>query len=131
MTPEEAKVLYKVFAETMKSEFETTKKVIRAIPEDKKSYKPDPKAKSADELAWHIATSELWFINVVIDGKATMPEPLAIPASVSSILEWYEPQYNDLVKRLPELPAEKLSMPIPLFGDFVLPAVSYLNIMNL
>src|SRR5262245_60307040 len=62
-TPEQAQVLFKVFADTMTNEMDSTKKVIRAIPEDKKGYKPDPKARSAHELAWHIATSEVWFLD--------------------------------------------------------------------
>jgi len=49
MTPEQAKLLCNVFTDTMKFENEATKKVIRAIPEDKKSYKPELKSKSAEE----------------------------------------------------------------------------------
>ena len=56
MTPEQGKLLSQVFINTIQNETETTKKVIRAIPEDKKSYKPDPKSMSANDLA---ATSDL------------------------------------------------------------------------
>ena len=82
MTSEQGKLLLNVFADTMKNESETTKKIIRAIPEEKKTYKPDPKAKSAHELAWHIATSEVWFIDGVINGKFSMGEPPEMPPTI-------------------------------------------------
>lgn len=131
MTPEQGKLLLHVFADTMKNECETTKKVIRAIPEDKKTYKPDPKAKSAHELAWHIATAEVWFMDGVINGKFSMDEAPAMPGTVPAIVEWYEKNYSTLANRLKELSAEKLTTPIPFFGLMELPAVSYLNFLNL
>ena len=47
MTPEEAKLLCKVFVDTIQQETETTKKVMRAVPEGKKAYKPESKSMSA------------------------------------------------------------------------------------
>jgi uncharacterized damage-inducible protein DinB len=131
MTPEQAKLMYNVFADVMKSENEMTKKVFRAIPEDKKTYKPDPKAKSAHELAWHLATSEVWFLDVVLSGKVEWAEPPSPPASIQAILDWYETNYRDRYDKLKNLPADKLAVKLPLFGDMVLPAVSYLNMMSL
>src|SRR6185503_141626 len=109
---------------------ETTEKVMRAVPEDKKSYKPDPKAKSAHELAWHIATSEVWFLDFVLSGKAEWEEQPA-PPTISAIVEWYETNYNDRLNKLRQLSAEKLTAPLNLFGAMELPAVAYLNFLNL
>ena len=36
MTPEQSKLLCKVFLDTIEQEAETTKKVIKAVPEDRK-----------------------------------------------------------------------------------------------
>ena len=44
MTPDQGKLLCKVFTDTSNHEAETTKKVIRAVPDDKKGYTPDPKS---------------------------------------------------------------------------------------
>jgi uncharacterized damage-inducible protein DinB len=131
MSPEQGKMLCTVFTDTMKTETEATKKVIRAIPEDKKSYKPDPKSKTAHELAWHLASTEVWFIDGVVAGQFSMTEGPAAPSTVSGILEWYETKYRDGVNKLKELPAEKLLKPIPFFGAMELPAVAYLNFLNL
>jgi len=131
MTPDQAKLLFKVFSDTMKNETELTSKVIRAIPEDKKGYKPDPKSKSAHELAWHLATSEVWFLDVVLSGKVDMSEPPSAPATVSAVADWYQTNYGDRMSKLEKLPAEKLSTVIPFFGIMEMPAVTYLNMMNL
>src|ERR1700757_3887738 len=82
MTPEQGKLLSKVFIDTIQNETETTKKVIRAVPEDKKGYKPDAKSMSANDLAWHIATSEVWFLSGVVAGEFQMGEPPAAPPTV-------------------------------------------------
>jgi uncharacterized damage-inducible protein DinB len=131
MTPEQGKLLFKVFLDTIVSECETTKKVIRAIPEDKKSYKPDPKAKSAHELAWHIATSEVWFLDLVLKGKAEFGQEPAPPETIGAILEWYGSNHKDRVQKLEGLAADKLITSIQLFPGFEMPAVSYLNMLNL
>jgi len=131
MNSDQAKLLFKIFADTMKNESDLTKKVIRAIPEDKKGYKPEPKSKSAHELAWHIATSEMFFAGVVIDGKVTMTESPAAPPTIAAVLEWYETNHRDALNKLQNLPAENLAMTVPFFGVMELPAVAYLNLMNL
>jgi uncharacterized damage-inducible protein DinB len=132
MTPEQGQLLSKVFIDTIQQETETTKKVIRAIPEDKKSYKPDPKSMSADELAWHIATSECWFLGGVVAGQFDMSgQQPAPPSSIRGIVEWYETNHRDLLNKLKDVPGEKLAKPVPLFPGMELPAVAYLNFLNL
>lgn len=131
MTPEQGKLLLHVFADTMKNESETTKKIIRAIPEDQKTYKPDPKAKTAHELAWHLATAEVWFVDGVINGKFSMEAPPPMPPTIAGVIEWYDKNYPAMVAKLRELPAEKLVASMPFFGVMEMPAVSFLNFLNL
>jgi len=46
-----------------------TKRVIEAIPLDKGEYRPEPVAKSALELAWHIVAAENRFLSGICMGK--------------------------------------------------------------
>ena len=131
MTPEQGKLLCKVFVDTIQQETEATKKVMRAVPEDKKTYKPDPKSMTAHELAWHIASSEMWFLDGVLAGQFTMGESPAAPPTIPAIVEWYETNHRDRLNKLKDLPAENLVKIVPLFGGMELPAVSYLNFLNL
>ncbi len=132
MNPEQGKLLCKIFCDTIQSEFETTKKVIRAVPDDKKSYKPDPKSMSAHELAWHIAGSEIFFLDGILNGKYEMSgEQPAPPPTIGAILDWYEGVHKDRIAKLESLPADKLVQSIQFFGVMELPAVAFLNLMNL
>src|SRR2546427_10619275 len=56
-------------------ELPVTKSVIDAVPEARKEYRPDPKARSASQLAWHLASSEVWFLSGIADGKLGDPRP--------------------------------------------------------
>ncbi len=132
MSPEQGKFLCNVFCDTIQMEFETTKKVIRAVPDDKKTYKPEAKSMTAHELAWHIASSEIFFLDGVINGKFdTGGENAAAPPTIGAILEWYESNHNDRMTKLQNLTADKIVNPVGFFGVMELPAVAYLNFMNL
>ena len=69
MTSDQAKFLLALTLPTIKTEHETTKRVIEAIPLDKGDYRPEPVAKSALELAWHIVAAENRFLGGICAGK--------------------------------------------------------------
>ena len=131
MNSEQGQFLCQLFLNTIQQEADTTKKVIRAIPEDKKNYKPDAKAKDAHELAWHIVSSEMFFLDAVISGQFPQGEASGAPPTISAVLDWYEGKYPDRVNKLKNLPAEKLTVPVSFFGVMELPAVAYLNMMSM
>lgn len=117
MNPEQGKFLCKVFCDTIQMEFETTKKVIRAVPDDKKSYKPEAKSMSAHELAWHIASAEMFFLYGVINGKfETGGEQPAAPATIGEILQWYESNHKNRMAQLQNLAADKVVRPVQFHG---------------
>ena len=57
MTPEQAKFLAQVMGQQLQNEWMTTYKVIAAVPEDKKNFKPQADSRDAWYLAHHIATA--------------------------------------------------------------------------
>jgi len=130
MTPEQCKALCKIFTDTSRHETETTKKIIRAVPDDKKSYKPDPKSMSAHELAWHIASAEIMFYDFILNGQMSAGRPPEAPSTIGAILDWYETNYQDRVKKVDEMPADKLAQNLVLFAGMSFPAVMYLDMMN-
>ena len=68
LTPDQAKFVLAMALPTLKSEHQTTKRVIEAIPLDKGDYRPDAVSKSALELAWHIVAAEKRFFNGIPAG---------------------------------------------------------------
>ena len=114
--------------EYTRKEMATTKAVIDAVPEARKEYKPDPKARSANQLAWHLANSEVWFLSGIADGK--FADPMAFekdtPKTIAEISQWYETNAKKEVERLRKLTQQQLATPIDFFGVFNMPAYAYL-----
>ena len=75
-------------------EMETTKKVIAAVPENKRDYRPDPHARTAWDLAWHIANSDVEFLDGIADMKFSMTETERTnkPATVAELRHLVRPR---------------------------------------
>jgi len=69
MQPEQATFFLQVVGlPALQNEHPVTKRVIEAIPLDKGDYRPEPVAKSALELAWHIVAAEQRFLSGIAAG---------------------------------------------------------------
>jgi len=62
MQPEQANFLLHPFCLPGIRNEQRIKSIIEAIPLDKGDYRPDEISKSAVNLAWHIAVSEMMFV---------------------------------------------------------------------
>ena len=69
MDQTQAQFLAQCLCKLWEGEFPATCKVLAAVPDDKRSYRPDEKSRTAWELATHIATGDIWFINSVLAGS--------------------------------------------------------------
>ena len=131
MTVEHAEFwLHDVLLGSLKNEQRTTKNVIEAIPDGKGDYRPDPHAKSALELAWHIATAEIRFLETVLNGAfdmASRPRPDSIKSG-ADIGAYYAEGFQQNFEKLAQFRGEGLIKMIDFRGLFALPAVSYVHI---
>src|SRR5437773_1488804 len=106
LTPDQATLILNAVAlRALANEHPVTKSVIAAIPADKADFRPDPVAKSAIDLAWHIVTAETRFLDAVASGVfefggATRPDSIATPADV---IGWYSERFTANVDRLKSL----------------------------
>jgi hypothetical protein len=50
------------------TEVASTGRVIAALPDDGRSYRPDPKSRTASELVVHLALTDVWFADSVAAG---------------------------------------------------------------
>lgn len=130
ITPELAIANRDFALENLLREMETTKKVIAAIPDAKRDYRPDPNARTAWELAWHIASVDVQFANEIADGKFSMEERFKNEAkTVADLVAWYDKNVRAGYDRLRKLNGEQLTRILDFYGAFQLPAVMYLNFM--
>jgi uncharacterized damage-inducible protein DinB len=129
-TPEFVLGLRAMMLDGITREMEITKKVIAAIPDAKSDYKPDPHARSAKELAWHIANSDIQFLDGIADLKFNMETPENKPQTTAQVVEWYDTNMKRGAARVAAMSVEQLLTPVSFFGVFNFPAVFYLGFLN-
>jgi uncharacterized damage-inducible protein DinB len=103
-----------LFTKLWTEETKTTAKVLSRIPEDS-DYRPDPKSRTAQEIAWQIVCEEKMIIDALESGKAEWAPPAA-PSSMKDVLSAYETQSADIVKRLGTLPDTRWNGDLEFFG---------------
>ena len=96
-------------------EAKTTRNVIARIPEGS-DYRPDPKSRTAGEIAWQIACEEKMLIDALETGTAEWSPP-PVPATMKDLLEIYEQQSADIVRRLQALPDARWNGTLEFFGS--------------
>ncbi|MGD0567828.1 MAG: DinB family protein [Candidatus Sulfotelmatobacter sp.] len=131
-TPEFALGYRQLMLKGLAGEMEITKKVIAAIPDAKSDYRPDPHARTAWELAWHLANTDVQFMSGIADLKFTMqsPKPEDKPKTAAALVEWYDANFKKAADRVGALTAEQLLTPVNFMGAFNFPAVFYLGFLN-
>jgi uncharacterized damage-inducible protein DinB len=112
-------------------ELEITKRVLAAIPDAKRDYRPDPHARTAWELAWHLANTDVQFLDAIADLKFVMPPPPREdkPNTVAELVAWYDKNVKRGADRVRALSAAQLLTPVQFFM-FNFPAAFYLGFLN-
>jgi uncharacterized damage-inducible protein DinB len=104
-----------LFAEFWTKESRTTSKVLARIP-DGSDYRPDPKSRTAREIAWQIVGEEKMIIEALETGKVVWaPRPL--PDTMKELCDGYDRQSADIERRLQALPAAKWDGTLDFFGS--------------
>lgn len=132
ITPEVAAGYREIMLQGFTNEIEVTKKVIAAIPDDKRDYRPDPNARTAWELAWHLANTDVQFLNGIADLQFTManPEEKDKPKTAAELVAWYDRNCTQGIARVRALTPQQLVTSVDFLGVFNYPAAIYLAFLN-
>jgi uncharacterized damage-inducible protein DinB len=103
-----------LFTEFWNNETKTTSKVMSRIPEGS-TYKPDPKSRTAQEIAWQILCEERMLIDALESGKVAWNPP-TMPASMKEIAKTYERESAEICRRLTSLSDGKWNGELEWFG---------------
>jgi uncharacterized damage-inducible protein DinB len=103
-----------LFTKFWEHETKTTSKVIARIPEGS-DYRPDPKSRTAKDIAWQIACEEKMIIEALETGTVEWKPPAA-PATMNELVDIYDTQSADIVRRWKALPAERWDGALDFFG---------------
>lgn len=130
LTAEQAHaIVQNYFLPLLKNESRTTRTVLAAVPQDNLDYRPDPRAKTANELLRHIAAADNLFLKSVIDGvfvpgSVKVPEEVKAPAAVA---DWYGSECAKNFEAVSRLSGEQLVRTVDFRGLFQRPAWMFLQ----
>jgi uncharacterized damage-inducible protein DinB len=135
MNAEQAKFLVDYFANLMAGEVPTTAKVLAAVPDSGRDYRPDEKSRTAWELLTHMASSEVWFLDSIINGSFNFDPEVEKQVtsqfrSVKDVVDFYNREVPSRIDRLRALPPEKLTQVVDFFGMMQQPNATYLGFAN-
>ena len=104
-----------LFTKFWTHESKTTRTVLARIPEGS-DYRPDPKSRTAREIAWQIVCEERMIIEALESGKAEWAPP-PLPATMKDVLAAYESQSAAMAGRWEKLPAARWDGTLEFFGS--------------
>jgi uncharacterized damage-inducible protein DinB len=135
MNADQAKTAAEALAGLWESEFPATCQVLAAVKEDSRTYKPDAKSRSAWELATHLATADIWFIDSILNGRFEWNADATTKLEsqfkgVNDVVAYYKQTFPEKLNQLRALPAEKLTAPVSFFGMMEMPNVKYIGFAN-
>lgn len=129
-TPEFLVTYRDMMIDGLAREADKTRKVLAAVPDAKRDYRHEPNGRTAWDLAWHIASSDVHFLDGIADLKFNMTPAADKPKNTAELVEWYDRNIARASDRVRAMTAEQLATPIEFFGVFNLPAALYLQFQN-
>jgi uncharacterized damage-inducible protein DinB len=100
-----------LFLKLWEKEAPATRKVLSRIPEGS-TYRPDPKSRTAREIAWLIVREEIGLADGLDKGVFEWADVPA-PATMSEVLETYDRHHDDITRRLHALAAPRWEQKVP------------------
>ena len=121
MNAQEAKVAGTAMTALWESEFNATSQVLAAVKDDNRNYKPDPKSRTAWELAMHLAMADVWFADSIAAGKFEWNQDAVKKAeegfkSVNEVVEYYKKAFPASLQALRGLSGEQMAETMDFFG---------------
>jgi uncharacterized damage-inducible protein DinB len=104
-----------LFLRLWAKELPTTRKVLERIPEGS-DYRPDPKSRTAREIAWLIIREQIALVDGLERGEIRWTEP-PTPPTMAEVLALDDQHHERLVERLKALPAAAWDVPVPFTFD--------------
>ena len=104
-----------LFTDFWTNESKTTRNVLARIPEGS-DYRPDPKSRTAHEIAWQIVCEEKMLIDAIETGKVEWAPP-PTPTTMKEVVETYETQCAEIADRWRVLPDDRWNGDLEFFGS--------------
>jgi uncharacterized damage-inducible protein DinB len=121
MTADQAKATADAMAALWEGEFPATANVLAAVTDEARDYKPDAKSRTAWELATHLATADIWFMDCIAAGRFEFDQEKAKAAvaafgSTADVVAFYRKTFPEKLAALRAIPADRLTETIDFFS---------------
>ncbi len=128
MTPDQARFLLDFVLPTLKQETATTAKVIGATPSAHLDYRPSERCTPAGELAWHIASSDVMFLEGILNGAfgkgPEKPQERMTPEQISM---WYSEKMSGGIEKLSAFTPDEAAKVLDFHGFMQAPAAAFVT----
>jgi uncharacterized damage-inducible protein DinB len=135
MSSVHARSVADAMAALWEGEFPATIRVLSAVQDDHRDYRPDPKSRSAWELVTHIATADVWFMDSIEQGVFQFDPEKATQAEegfkrVTDVVEFYKETFPARLARLRSLSDQQLAEDVDFFGMMRMSRASWIGFAN-
>jgi uncharacterized damage-inducible protein DinB len=110
--------------QAMEQEHRATRRVLSNVQEG--DWKPDPKSRSARELAWHIATSQTWFLRGIAESNFSGGAEPPMPNTTAEMITVLDQGWDTYAPQIATLSGDKLIEIVDFFG-MKMPLYALLN----
>lgn len=124
-------LLHDVGLPALRAEQALTSAVIGAIPAEKSDFRPHADSRSAIDLAWHIVSAEIKYLEATAAGvfpHDLKPRPDAVRTS-ADVLAWYRERFGPAAERLEHTTGDELLRVVDFYGLRQLPSIALIQII--
>jgi len=134
MNADQARVAADALCGLWEGESRATAQVLEAV-KGNRDYKPDAKSRTAWQIATHLATADIWFMDSITTGAFQFDAEAAKRAEASfgdanQLAEFYRKTFPEKLKALRALQGEQLAQPLSFFGMMEMPRVNFIGFAN-
>lgn len=121
MSAEQAKTVAAAMAGLWQSELPATIRVLSAVSDAQRDYKPHDRSRTAWDLATHLATADVWFLDCIANGQFVFDAEKAKAAeasfnSIAEVVAFYEKTFPAKLAALTANSDEFLAQSVDFFG---------------
>ena len=129
MNPEQAKAAADLVTSQWEDEIAATVRVLSAVTDAGRDYRPDPKSRTAWEIASHLASADAFFTGGILEGQfgAASREDEHRFKNTSDLVAFYESTVPANVAKFRALSGEQLLEDIDFFGRMIKSRVTWIG----
>jgi uncharacterized damage-inducible protein DinB len=135
MNAEQATAAASLLTDLWQGEFPATCRVLAAVGQGNRDYRPDGKSRTAWEVAVHLATADIWFADSIAKGVFEWNADAAADAvarfqSAADLEGFYRTAFPERIEKLRALDGQLLASDMSFFGMFQWSRVRFIGFAN-